>query len=143
MTLVIGIRCADGVVMGADSAATFGGIPPTITQPIRKLDVVDGKVIVGMSGHKGIHQLHIDSISRLWEKKKPGKNAKQTVADVQRMFMNALSPDVQKVAKMAQGLIGVPQELAQYLTQNSVLVALPNTREARAHRVRMEWSDRV
>ena len=126
MTLVVGVRCADGVVMGADSAATFGGAgTPTVIQPVRKLDVIDEEVIVGMSGHMGIHQLHRDSINRLWEKKKPGKNAKQTVADVQRMFMNALSPDVQKVAKIAQGLIGVPRELAEYLTQNSVLVALP------------------
>ena len=53
MTLVVGVRCADGVVMGADSAATFGGAgTPTVTQPVRKLDVIDEEVIVvlGVSG---------------------------------------------------------------------------------------------
>ena len=139
MTLVVGVRCADGVVMGADSAATFGGAgTPTVTQPVRKLDVIDEEVIVGMSGHMGIHQLHRDSINRLWDKKKPGRNTKQTVADVQRMFTNALASNVERTAQLAQNLAGSPRALVEILTQNSVLVALPI--QGRPELIECEWN---
>ena len=52
MTLIIGIKCSGGVVIGADSAATMvtaTGIE-TIVQPTTKLDVIKDKVIIGLQG---------------------------------------------------------------------------------------------
>jgi 20S proteasome alpha/beta subunit len=40
MTLIIGIKCSDGIVMGADGAATFGSLgQQTIRQGTKKLEV--------------------------------------------------------------------------------------------------------
>lgn len=49
MTLVVGILCKDGVVIGADSAITFGLSPqqPTIEQPYsKKITVILDQVII-------------------------------------------------------------------------------------------------
>ena len=59
MTLIIGIRCTDGVVMGADSAMTFGinSQNATIMQTYRqKIAILCGNnttALVGGSGHIG------------------------------------------------------------------------------------------
>jgi hypothetical protein len=40
MTILIGVVCEDGIVIGADSSATFSaGQIPTIEQPIKKVYV--------------------------------------------------------------------------------------------------------
>ncbi len=43
MTLIIGIKCSDGIVMGADGAATFATLgQPTIRQETKKLGNYSG-----------------------------------------------------------------------------------------------------
>ena len=46
MTILIGVLCKDGVVIGADSSATFdaGGIR-TIEQPTKKIDLLMEKLL--------------------------------------------------------------------------------------------------
>jgi 20S proteasome alpha/beta subunit len=59
MTLIIGILCSDGAVLGADGAATFGpGLgETTIRQPVRnKLRVIGSDAVAGMSGSVGLSQ---------------------------------------------------------------------------------------
>lgn len=58
MTLVVGIRCTDGVVIGTDSAMTLGsGQLTTIEQPLRqKIDVIKEKIIVAGTGEVGLSQ---------------------------------------------------------------------------------------
>lgn len=58
MTLAVGIRCTDGVVIGTDSSITLGsGQLDTIEQPLRqKIDVVEGKIIVAGTGEVGLNQ---------------------------------------------------------------------------------------
>lgn len=42
MTLIIGIKCRDGIVMGADGAATFEALGQhTIRQETTKLDILE------------------------------------------------------------------------------------------------------
>jgi len=68
MTLIIGVKCSDGLVVGADSGATMGDYVSglrTVMQPMTKLDVVGGRAIVGVSGPVGLGQLHVDSVSRI------------------------------------------------------------------------------
>lgn len=57
MTIIIGILCQDGIVVGADSSATFG-TPQfrTIEQTARKIDVIEGKIILAGSGAIGLGQ---------------------------------------------------------------------------------------
>jgi 20S proteasome alpha/beta subunit len=59
MTILVGIRCKDGIVVGTDSAATFGVNPQirTIEQPgIKKIVIVDERVIVAGTGEIGLGQ---------------------------------------------------------------------------------------
>lgn len=59
MTLIIGVQCAEGVVLAADSAATMGasGIQTAQQRTARKLTICNqGKAVVGVSGHMGLAQ---------------------------------------------------------------------------------------
>lgn len=58
MTLLVGILCDDGIVMAADGAATLGvmGTHTAQQRTARKLHVVQGKVVIGVSGHVGLGQ---------------------------------------------------------------------------------------
>ena len=71
MTLLVGIRCTDGVVVAADSASTFvgGSGEHTITHPVRKIDIVAGKVIVAGTGAVGLGQRFHAVVHDLYEKK--------------------------------------------------------------------------
>ena len=48
MTAIIGIYCRDGVVIGADSSASFSHTPAfrTIEQQVRKLEVIGSQIIL-------------------------------------------------------------------------------------------------
>jgi len=68
MTLIIGFKCSDGLVVGADSGATMGNYVSglrTVMQPMTKLGVVGGKAIVGVSGPVGLGQLYVDCVDRI------------------------------------------------------------------------------
>jgi 20S proteasome alpha/beta subunit len=72
MTVLVGIRCKDGVVVGADSSATFvdGSQIRTIEQPTeKKISIVGDQIIVAGTGYVG-HQQRFDAVvSQLYEKK--------------------------------------------------------------------------
>ncbi|MBI2936523.1 MAG: hypothetical protein HYY31_06955, partial [Chloroflexi bacterium] len=75
MTLVVGIKCgADGVVVGADGAATLGTVlgKPTVIQHVAKLNLIANRIIVGFSGPIGLGQLYVDRIEKLWQDKQVG-----------------------------------------------------------------------
>jgi len=68
MTLIIGFKCSDGLVVGSDSGATMGDYASglhTIMQPMTKLQIVADKAIVGVSGPVGLGQLYFDCINRI------------------------------------------------------------------------------
>ena len=71
MTILIGVLCKDGVVIGADSSATFdaGGIR-TIEQPTKKIDIIDGKIIVAGTGQIGLGQRFSYQIKKAWDTNK-------------------------------------------------------------------------
>ncbi len=66
MSLVIGIKCSDGIVVGADSAATFGGmLRNTIRQTARKIQVIEGRAVIGSSGLAGLAQRYAGELRDL------------------------------------------------------------------------------
>jgi len=67
MTLIVGIKCQDGVVMAADSAATFTTPPgePTVCQPCKKLSAPGEDLIIGTSGPVGLAQSFCQEIGVL------------------------------------------------------------------------------
>lgn len=58
VTLIIGIRCTDGIVMAADGAATLGSSGNVTAQQctLKKLSVFRDQLIVGVAGHIGLGQ---------------------------------------------------------------------------------------
>lgn len=58
MTLIVGIRCANGIVMAADGAATLGSVGAATAQQRthRKLVIFQSDTIVGIAGHIGLAQ---------------------------------------------------------------------------------------
>ena len=78
MTAIVGIRCKDGVVIGADSSATFGdgGGRGVIEQSTtRKIEIIGESVIVAGTGAVGHMQRFTQVVQNLWNQKQfQGKN---------------------------------------------------------------------
>ena len=68
MTILIGVLCREGVIIGADSSATFGPSPQNVTieQPYQKIDVVGEHVIVAGTGQIGLGQRFTDIVKMAW-----------------------------------------------------------------------------
>ena len=72
MTLIVGIRCSDGVVIGTDSAATSGPyeLAPTVSQLLQeKIAIIDGRVIIAGTGAIGLGQRFAAITKQHWEGK--------------------------------------------------------------------------
>lgn len=126
MTLIIGIRCRDGVVMGADSAATFATSTgqTTIIQSVTKLQNPAGPIIVGTSGPMGLGQLFAEDIGKLWQENKLGMGVSRE--DGMRLVRDAVSPDVQKVLQSAAAAApSIGPNIAAQTVLSTTLVALP------------------
>jgi 20S proteasome alpha/beta subunit len=90
MTVLVGILCSDGVVIGADSCATLGdGDKSVAEQPAIKIDVVKDRIIVATTGEVGLAQRlveRVEHLHHLFRDKKPGEAAVAFVADLRANF---------------------------------------------------------
>lgn len=73
MTLIIGYLASDGVVVGADGAATLGTTlgGHTVRQPMNKLSVIENQAILGVSGSVGVAQRFSESVTELFQNARP------------------------------------------------------------------------
>jgi Proteasome subunit len=63
VTVVVGVLCEGGVVIGTDSSATLGtAYAHTIEQPTRKIDIIDDLVIVAGTGEAGLGQRFVEIV---------------------------------------------------------------------------------
>ena len=92
MTLVVGVRCTDGVVVGTDSAVTFGsGQHQTIEQPLQqKIDIIQNQIIVAGTGQVGLGQRFVDVTEQHWKNK---DLQEKSVIDVGRMLARSAIQD--------------------------------------------------
>ncbi len=69
MTVLVGVRCSNGVVVGADGSTTFtAGQQKTIEQPTKKkIVIIRDHVIVACSGYVGHAQRFSHLVERLWD----------------------------------------------------------------------------
>ena len=90
MTLIIGILCTDGVVLGSDTQATYDSMgQPTIRQEdFSKLNVIcDQRAILGVSGPVGLAQRIAAEIERMNKAKEiPGSAVDAMVAKLAARF---------------------------------------------------------
>lgn len=125
MTLIIGIKCSDGLVLGADSAATMSTATglETIVQSMPKLEVVKDKVIVGVSGPVGLGQLYTDRIDKVCD-----DIGNRDVPEVCRKLRNEFIQDAQIAFQMAALAVNVlgPQARASVISSTLVALAAKN-----------------
>ena len=68
MTAIVGIRCKDGVVVGADGSATLGLMAHTIEHETnKKIEIIGDQVIVAGTGYLGHMQRFTAVVKHLWE----------------------------------------------------------------------------
>lgn len=125
MTLIVGIRCLDGVVLASDSAATYGtGYQSTIGQQhVTKVHAIRGRVLFGSTGAIGIAQLLIDRVGTLCDSKGLGGD---NPIEVMRTLGQAISGEVvgyYKASGAAAPLIG--NQAAALPVMCKCMVALP------------------
>lgn len=65
MTVLVGIKCKDGIVIGSDSSATFGDAQTrTIEQSTKKIEILHEKIIVAGTGQIGLGQRFCDQTDK-------------------------------------------------------------------------------
>ena len=125
MTLIIGIKCSGGVVLGADSAATMSTASglETIVQPMPKLEVVEDKIIVGVSGPVGLAQLYTDRVAKACD-----DICNKDAPEVCRKLRNAFIQDAQIAFRMAELAVSVlgPQARASVISSALIALAVKN-----------------
>src|SRR5215217_2360368 len=123
MTLIIGIKCSDGIVVGADGAATLGAMgQQTIRQSVRKLSIISQKIIVGVSGPVGLSQRFNWRIEEMYTN---NKLANKKTPEAMNIIRAELWKDIEgemNSAAVARNLIG---QAAYSSALSSSVVALP------------------
>lgn len=120
MTLIVGIKCADGVVVGADGGVS---IPGGILEPARKLRVLHDELIMGVAGHNGLGQLFRDRVARFWKSTdKPASD--ETTTEYVRRIRNAILEDAVTVAAQANAFKPHHGGISEHVNFES-LIALP------------------
>jgi hypothetical protein len=129
MTLIVGIRCIDGIVVGADGAATLGVLGQTTArQVIKKLSILNGVIILGVSGPVGLAQRIQGETEALWaDKAFSGKKPFEAMAIIRSALWKHLEPEL-KAAQVSMSVVG-PQAAAQSAICSTVL-ALPVSKNA-------------
>jgi 20S proteasome alpha/beta subunit len=127
MTLIVGIKCSDGIVLGADGAATFGAMGQrTIRQSVTKLHIISNRVVVGVSGPIGLSQRITGRIEDLYHE---GKLTGAKSVKAMTLIREAIWPDIfgeLQAASIAKNVIG-PVAMDSALA--SSIVALPLERK--------------
>lgn len=130
MTIVVGVLCSDGVVIGTDSAATFShGQFRTVEQTTDKL-YVHGQVIVAGTGQIGLGQRFCEVVRAAWDEKKfsgsPMAIAKHLSKGCRADFAETSAPMSQYGA-----LVAFPSAQKAYLCEFQVTDFQPELKDER------------
>lgn len=124
MTLIIGARCGDGVVIGADSMATYAspdGIS-TVEQEIEsKITIVGHNMVYASSGAVGLSQEVLDSLSVYW-----GKSRNKKYMNIRRGIADSIFKPIEAYAnraKITAPLFGQPAADSAYAAS---VIAFPS-----------------
>ena len=124
MTLILGIRCGDGIVLGADGSATLGalGAQTARQQSVRKLKIIHGRIVFGLSGPVGLGQLLGAHVEEAHNKGHLQHRVEQVAEHLRGAFWKLIEPEMRS-ATVSQPVVG-PQAAASSAVC-STIVALP------------------
>jgi hypothetical protein len=120
VTLIVGIKCSNGIVLGADGAATLsvlGQNTATAKQPVKKLSILKTGAVLGVSGSVGMSQRIGGVISTI----RAGTDLASTVKMIRESLWNQLFKFEFEVAQITKNT--VPALAQQCLSFG--LIALP------------------
>lgn len=113
MTLIVGVKCSDGIVLGADSSATFG-VPlgqPTIRQDTsNKLHISFNRIVLGVSGPVALSQSYNDEIDAYLSRhgnKPHWKHVQDAKTELSEMFWKHAKV-AWEWARVTVGVVGQP-----------------------------------
>src|SRR6266705_1481807 len=124
MTLLLGIRCSDGVVLGADGSATLGtlGAATARQQSVKKLKTLQDKIVIGVSGPIGLGQLLSAAVEDAYRKNELRGRVEAVAQHLRGVFWKIIEPEMISAAAAAP-VIG-PQAAASSCICSTIL-ALP------------------
>lgn len=127
MTLIVGIRCSDGVVVASDSAATYAeGAMPTIGQQnVTKLYQLGDGMLYASTGAIGMQQIIRPALKKLSDDKLHAKAADS--ADAMLQMAKAIVERVRDMIESARSLVPLVGEQnagASVLVKSMVAFAL-------------------
>ena len=129
MTVIVGIRCADGAVLASDSDATFGtssGLRTIGQQPAQKVKVLNEKLLFATSGAIGLSQSVEQSVKELSRTDKMAKNISSHI-QVKDLIANTirgtLAPSFQGAGNSVTA--GFPQGAATQTVTCETIIAAP------------------
>jgi len=134
VTLLVGIKCSDGVVVASDSAATYNqGLQYTIgQQEVQKVHKIGDAILYASTGAIGPSQLIREALGKMASVK--GHTKPQSSAEVMAFVGDIISQQVKKVVESAAALVPlVGQQRAGITVLCQSLVALACHGEARLY----------
>lgn len=137
MTVLVGVNCVDGVVLGADSAATSAhGSHPLMKLQTDKLYLLDGRVILAGTGAVGLGQRFREVLNRNWQQKTFQKPAYECLnklaADAVHNFRSTGLP-LTRDGFGYGAMIAVPFDRTHHLVEFSVTDLQPEIKEGKLH----------
>lgn len=126
MTLILGIKCATGIVMAADGAASLGAMGQmTAVQATKKLSIIEGRAIFGASGFVGLGQ-RIEGKVRGRVAHFGGMEKTELMGDLRNHVYNDILQQEFKVAKETAPVVGNPVASAGCISSWMVAGAIKN-----------------
>jgi hypothetical protein len=130
LTLIVGIRCSDGVVLASDSAATYAqGISPTVgQQAVTKVHQLDDSMLFASTGAIGISQILCNALPKLFQ----GPLRQSSVTSATDAMMEVSKKIREQVASLFESatrvvpLIGQHEAKATVLCRSMVALAFRN-----------------
>ena len=132
MTLIVGIKCKDAVVIGSDSAVTLGPVAGSTTNTIsqtmpEKIDVIDKRVIVAFSGYVGMGQRFVNVVKSYWQERRKLDPKPSAIVDGKNIAIGAIDDFRTTSAFPPPGAPLVPQAGTPIF---GALVAIPSANMA-------------
>lgn len=98
MTLIVGIRCVDGIVLAAESGAIPGSGDVDVTEGVQKIYPIDNRFLVALGGFSGQARRYLEAIRRL-----NIEDPRSILCfDIQEAILTAVAPMVSDVAVAAK-----------------------------------------
>ena len=102
MTLIIGVRWLDGLVIGADSISTYG---TAIEQEVSdKIQFIARDAVVGNAGAVGLSQLINDELRKRWDRVKQQSDVTAVKNEISMTIWSQVSPALKRAEEARIGL---------------------------------------